>query len=79
MWFKTFRSDQRAVRITIQRWSHNAMDQPRAAKAAKLTPEVPLASMSNMSNMAVRHMLRFVPAHTLANVECVTPRLGPPK
>mgnify|MGYP000202597383 CR=1 FL=1 len=52
------------------------MDQSRAAKAAKLSPELPVSSMSSMSNVAQRHVLRFVPAHTLANVECVTPRMG---
>ena len=51
------------------------MDKPRPAKAAKLGP-APQSSMSNMSNMALRHMLRFVPAYTLANFECVTPGMG---
>ena len=60
----------------MEPWSHNAMDQSRAAKAAKLSPEVPVSSMSSMSYVAQRHVLRFVPAHTLANVECVTPRMG---
>ena len=46
------------------------------AKAAKSGPVNPQCSMSNMSNMAFRHVLRFVPAYTLANVECVTPRMG---
>jgi len=32
--------------------------------------------MSNMSYVGQRHVLRFVPAYTLANVECVTPRMG---
>ena len=32
--------------------------------------------MSNMSYMAQRHTLRFLPARTLAVVECVTPRMG---
>ena len=31
---------------------------------------------TNMSYVALRHVLRFVSAHTLANVECVIPRLG---
>ena len=51
-------------------------EQPRPAKAAKTGPMTPQPSMSSMSYMAVRHVLRFVPAHTLAVVECVTPRMG---
>ena len=35
-----------------------------------------LLSLTDMSYVALRHMLRFVPARTLANVGCVTPRLG---
>ena len=52
------------------------MDKPPPAKAPKTGPVAPQSSMSNMSNMAFRHVLRFVPAYTLANVECVTPRMG---
>ena len=52
------------------------MDKPLLAKAAKTGPVALQCSMSNMSNMAFRHVLRFVPAYTLANVECVTPRMG---
>ena len=53
------------------------MDEPRAAKAAKKTGPDPLSwSMSDMSYMAQRNMLRFVSAHTLAVVECVTPHMG---
>ena len=35
-----------------------------------------MSSLTDMNNVALRHMLRFVPAYTLANVECVTPRMG---
>ena len=35
-----------------------------------------LLSLTDMSYVALRHVLRFVPAHTLAKVECVTPQLG---
>ena len=35
-----------------------------------------LLSLTDMSYVALRHVLRFVPAHALANFECVTPRLG---
>ena len=51
-------------------------EQPRPAKAAKTGPVTLQSTMPNMSHMALRHMLRFVPAHTLAVVECVTPRMG---
>ena len=52
------------------------MDEPRAAKAAKTGPNPLSWSMSDMSYMAQRHMLRFVPACTLAVLECVTPEMG---
>ena len=52
------------------------MDEPRAAKAAKTGPNPLSWSMSDMSYMAQRHMLRFMPACTLAVVECVTPQMG---
>ena len=52
------------------------MDEPRPAKAAKAGPLALQSSVPNMSYMAFRHVLRFVSAHTLAVVECITPQMG---
>ena len=52
------------------------MDEPRPAKAAKTGTATLQSSIPNMSNMAFRHVLRFVPAYTLAVDECVTPQMG---
>ena len=52
------------------------MNEPRPAKAAKTGLVALQSSMPNISYMAFRHVLRFVPAYTLAVVECVTPQMG---
>ena len=44
-------------------------------KAANTGPVTQL-SMSSMSDDAVQHVCLFLPACTLANVECVAPQLG---
>ena len=51
------------------------MDKPRTAEAAEMQP-APLCSLLIMSDDAFQHTCLFLPACTLAVVECVTPRMG---